>query len=290
MLKIKYLDKYSSSGLSDFIQKSILLFEKRYSVFLTIHAMSGRWYNRSGSYLFSERTYHRAGYCRKNRYTCKSYNRHCMKDCAAGVEQECLKTGMPFLHSCWKGVKELIVPFMLDRNPELIFYIGPFQGEKPPEQMKKEWEKLPSMPEEKIAEMILDVQIMGFAFYARLTEKEHRDISQISNRREAIREYILRNGCGTISLKDLAKHLGLSPSRTSHLCVLLLGVPFQDLVTNIRMKKAEILLTKTDEPIKEISSKCGFSDIFYFSKMFRRFYGLPPGAMRKNRRKNTVIP
>ena len=151
--------------------------------------------------------------------------------------------------------------------------------------MKKEWEKLPSMPEEKIAEMILDALTMGFAFYARLTEKEHRDISQISNRREAIREYILRYGCGTISLKGLAKHLCLSPSRTSHLCVFLLGVPFQDLVTNVRMKKAEFLLERTDEPIKEIAMKTGFSDIYYFSRMFRKFYGIPPGAMRKNSRK-----
>ena len=285
MLKTKYFTKNYSSGIPDFINRSIEAFEKRYSVYVTIHALSGRWYNRSGSYLFTGRISHRAEYCRKNRYTRKGFDRLCMRHCAAGVEQECLKNGAPFLHSCWKGVTELIVPFMLDHDPELIFYIGPFQGEKPPELMKKEWEKLPPVPEDRIAEMILDAQIMGLAFYARISEEEHRDISRISNRREAIREYILRHSCGRISLEDLAKHLGLSPSRTSHLCVLLLGVPFQDLVTNVRMKKAEFLLERTDEPIKEIAMKTGFSDIYYFSRMFRKFYGIPPGAMRKNSRK-----
>lgn len=286
MLKTKYFNKNFTCGIPEFINRNLEAFEKRYSVYVTIHALSGRWYGHSGSYLFPTRVAHRAEYCRKDRYVRKGFNRLCLKHCAAGVEQECLKNGDPFLQSCWKGVKELIVPFVLDRNPELVFYIGPFQGEKPPELMKKEWKKLPSLPEERIAEMILDIQIMAFAFYARLSEEDHRDHSRISKRREAIREYILSHSCGSISLEGLAKHLGLSPSRTSHLCVSLLGVSFQEQVTNMRMKKAEFLLTKTDEPIKEIASKCGFSDIFYFSRMFRKFYGIPPKKYRNRFQKS----
>ena len=99
MLKTKYFTKNFSFGIPDFINRSIEAFEKRYSVYVTIHALSGRWYSHSGSYLFPTRVAHRAEYCRKNRYSRKGYNRHCMRDCAAGVEQECLKNGTPFLHS-----------------------------------------------------------------------------------------------------------------------------------------------------------------------------------------------
>ena len=72
----------------------------------------------------------------------------------------------------------------------------------------------------------------------------------------------------------------------------LLGVSFQEQVLNVRMKKAEFLLKETDEPIKEIAAKSGFSNVFYFSRMFRRFFGTPPGKLRrgaesaKERRKN----
>ena len=58
------------------------------------------------------------------------------------------------------------------------------------------------------------------------------------------------------------------------------------------MKKAEFLLKETDEPIKEIAAKSGFSNVFYFSRMFRRFFGTTPGKLRrgaesaKERRKN----
>lgn len=286
MLKIKYFDKNLSSGLSDFIQKSIALFEKRHSVFITIHAMSGRWYDANGSYLFPGWVNHRAEYCRKLRYEQKENNRQCMKHCAAGIEHECLKHGKPFCHACWKGVKELIVPFLWNGDLELVFYAGPFQGGEPPEFMRKDWEKLPQMPEEeKLKEMILELQMAAYSFYARFSEGNLRRDFPVPKRSEEIREYILQHACGDISLESLAKHLGLSPSRTSHLCVLLLGVTFQDQVTNVRMKKAEFLLETTDEPIKEIAMKTGFSDIYYFSRMFRNFFGIPPGAMRKNSRK-----
>lgn len=280
MLKIKYFDKYSAPELADFLKWSIVSFESRHAVFLTIHTVSGRWHGRDGAYLFPQWMTHRADYCRFRRYTCRKYDKACLHDCAAGVEQESLRTGQPFQHFCWKGVTELVVPFSWDGNPELIFYIGPFRGSEPPEEFRADWATLPEFPEEKQETLIGECRLLGMAFYARLLQENCME-NHFSNRREIIREYILRHGCGEIALCDLAAHLGVSVSRASHLCMSLLGVSFQEQVLNVRMKKAEFLLKETDEPIKEIAAKSGFSNVFYFSRMFHRFFGTTPGKLRR---------
>ena len=51
------------------------------------------------------------------------------------------------------------------------------------------------------------------------------------------------------------------------------------------LEKAEQLLKETNKSITEIAQLTGFSDVFYFSKIFHRKKGCPPGEYRK-----TYIP
>lgn len=285
MERIEYFDKYIAPDLPDFVKQGLELFRSRHGLFLTIHAMSSRWYMPDGSFLFSNCMAHHADYCMRKRYGNRKYNKLCLHDCAARVEQVSLRSGEPFLHHCWKGVTELIVPFVWDGVLELIFYVGPFRGPEVPakEEFRTEWSALPEFPGEKRNRLIQECLLLGTAFYARLMQ-ENRKESHASGRKEMIREYILRYGCGGITLSDLAAHLGVSVSRASHLCVELLGVPFQELVLNVRMKKAQFLLRETEEPMKEIAVKAGFSNVYYFSRMFRRFFGETPGRFRSSGR------
>lgn len=53
--------------------------------------------------------------------------------------------------------------------------------------------------------------------------------------------------------------------------------PFH-LLTDLRMKKAsEMLLEK--RPIKEIASSVGYSDIYQFSRAYKRYFGYPPSTI-----------
>lgn len=283
MLKIEYFDKKSTMDISGQIDWSIAAFEKKYNVFLTIHAMNGFWYKRDLSYLFPKWRYHRAAYCQNERYSRKRYDSFCLRECAAGVEKESLRSGEPFIHCCWKGVKELVVPFLWNDVLELIFYIGPFRGSEPPDEMRKAWELLPEFPSEACDDIIHEIRLLGSSFYS-LRLLENRTVkNSVPNRGELIREYILRHSNGDISLEGLAKYLGVSPSRASHLCTAYLGVSFQEQVTNIRLKNAESLLKETNEPIKEIAARAGFANVYYFSRMFRKFFGYPPGTLRRKK-------
>ena len=49
----------------------------------------------------------------------------------------------------------------------------------------------------------------------------------------------------------------------------------------LRLRRAEQLLTETDLPIAEIAQRAGFSDVFYFSKVFHREKGCTPRDYRR---------
>lgn len=51
-----------------------------------------------------------------------------------------------------------------------------------------------------------------------------------------------------------------------------------------RLSAAAQRLLASDEPIDEIAIACGFPDRFYFTRMFSRKMGLPPGAYRSRGR------
>ena len=53
----------------------------------------------------------------------------------------------------------------------------------------------------------------------------------------------------------------------------------------LRIRRAKQLLKETNKPITEIAQLTGFSDVFYFSKVFRAAQGCPPGEYRR-----TYIP
>ena len=55
-----------------------------------------------------------------------------------------------------------------------------------------------------------------------------------------------------------------------------------DYLLHVRLAKAGELLLKTSIPVSEIASDCGFNDSNYFSRQFRKTYGLSPRDYRKN--------
>ena len=48
----------------------------------------------------------------------------------------------------------------------------------------------------------------------------------------------------------------------------------------LRMAEAEELLIGTDLPVGQIAERCGFNDIYYFSRAFKQHYGQTPTGFR----------
>jgi AraC family transcriptional regulator of arabinose operon len=79
----------------------------------------------------------------------------------------------------------------------------------------------------------------------------------------------------------LARAVGLSPSRLSHLFQREVGMSLPAFREHIRMERAALLLDGSEERIAAIAASCGYDDPFYFCNRFRRAKGMSPSAWRK---------
>jgi AraC-like DNA-binding protein len=59
------------------------------------------------------------------------------------------------------------------------------------------------------------------------------------------------------------------------------GIPLTSFLIRERLNYSKKLLHTSELTIEEISEKCGFNSIYYFSKLFREREGVPPGCARK---------
>ena len=48
------------------------------------------------------------------------------------------------------------------------------------------------------------------------------------------------------------------------------------------MQAAKQLLLNPYSNISEVAALCGFEDMHYFTRVFKKFYGMPPGEFRNN--------
>lgn len=83
----------------------------------------------------------------------------------------------------------------------------------------------------------------------------------------------------------LADLIGLSP-RTLHRSLKEHGTSYQMILDKVRLKKAKVLLEKSDSSIREIAEQLGFSGANNFIRTFKRLSGSTPGAYRR-KTKNT---
>ncbi|SCB17937.1 helix-turn-helix transcriptional regulator [Rhizobium hainanense] len=84
-----------------------------------------------------------------------------------------------------------------------------------------------------------------------------------------------------LPVDELAKVSGLSRAHFSRVFAESEGVPPAEFVLQQRMQRAAKLLTKAAFiPVKEVAIMSGFDDANYFSKVFRRIYGINPTEFR----------
>lgn len=83
-----------------------------------------------------------------------------------------------------------------------------------------------------------------------------------------------------LTVGEMAHRANLSPSRFNVVFRDHFGMsPYQYLL-HLRIQHAKELLATTNLSNQEIADYCGFSDIFHFSKSFKRCTGMPPSRFR----------
>ena len=106
---------------------------------------------------------------------------------------------------------------------------------------------------------------------------------QLDPRVLAAMETIASSLAQPLTVADLARRAGLSPSRFAHLFTEQAGLSPMRYLERQRMRLAEQLLDLTPRTITEIARTVGFEDPLYFSSRFRAYAGMAPSAYRKRR-------
>lgn len=96
---------------------------------------------------------------------------------------------------------------------------------------------------------------------------------------ELLREHL----DGSISLVEVARQCGLSPSHFAHAFKRTFGLPPHRWLIEHRLRLAKELLLATNLPIVEIAHSSGFSDQTAFHRAFKRQTKMSANAWRRNR-------
>lgn len=91
--------------------------------------------------------------------------------------------------------------------------------------------------------------------------------------------YITDRYAEVISIGDVAETVGLNQVYFGVLFRKETGVTFRDYINTIRLNQAEVMLRLGKLNVTEVAQKCGFSDVFYFSRLFKKQKGVPPSSM-----------
>ncbi len=108
----------------------------------------------------------------------------------------------------------------------------------------------------------------------------------------AIKSFILsRIDNPALCLDDVAAHQDISSSYVRKLFAAE-GARFTAFVLETRLQKVLQMLADPDSrgrPISVIALKCGFNDISYFNRVFRKRYGCTPSDLRYGRVPDTRL-
>lgn len=93
--------------------------------------------------------------------------------------------------------------------------------------------------------------------------------------------FLHENYTSTITLNTLAQHFYISKQWLIRCFKQETEKTPIEYLNCIRIRQAQKLLTQTEQPIGEISVKCGFDNVYYFSNVFKKRVGVSPKEYRK---------
>ncbi|MGN0335542.1 MAG: AraC family transcriptional regulator [Lachnospiraceae bacterium] len=109
----------------------------------------------------------------------------------------------------------------------------------------------------------------------------HAKESKSLEKLKVVLTYIRENYSHPITIEEIAGECFYSKSYFMKFFKESMGTGFIQFLNDYRLNVASRLLMETDESILEIAEKTGFDNLSYFTRLFKRRYGVTPGQYRK---------
>lgn len=97
---------------------------------------------------------------------------------------------------------------------------------------------------------------------------------------ERAKDYIRTNLCSRLSTSDMARALDCSPGHLGVVFRKTYGETPMNYILRTRVGVARALLRETRLSISQVATEVGFSSLNYFSRVFKRHFGMTPSAYR----------
>ncbi|NOU63992.1 helix-turn-helix domain-containing protein [Paenibacillus sp. LMG 31461] len=168
-----------------------------------------------------------------------------------------------------KEGKDVNLPF------PLISHIGePEELHSLYNELTFEWLKKNKGHEMKARALLL--MILHYYFKALYYKDNNENIDKRIQR--SIR-YILSNLQNQIEVEVLASIAGLTTAYFGTLFKKYMGASVKEYINRMKINNAENILLSGEFTVQEAAYKCGFEDIYYFSKVFKKIKGFPPSRI-----------
>jgi AraC-like DNA-binding protein len=96
------------------------------------------------------------------------------------------------------------------------------------------------------------------------------------------KDYIMANYANHISVEGIANMLGIDRRYLCRIFFKSTGDTPQNFIVNYRLEKAALLLSNYSYSVSEAARSTGYDDIYNFSKMFKKKYGVPPSRYQRS--------
>ena len=108
-------------------------------------------------------------------------------------------------------------------------------------------------------------------------DKSNKNIDRIKD----IVKYIETNYDKPISIAEIAGVTGFSESHFMKFFKTIMGTSFVDYLNDYRLSMASRMLVSSDDKIIDIAAHCGYDNLSYFNRIFKKKYGITPSAYRR---------
>lgn len=96
-----------------------------------------------------------------------------------------------------------------------------------------------------------------------------------------LENYIEQHYSKKISIEEISEVFSISTPTVYRKFSEYFGISPKNYINNVRLMHAAVFLETSENTVGEICDMVGFSDAFYFSKLFKKKYGISPSEYRK---------
>ena len=235
---------------------------------------------------------HSEGYCH---YLHRS--RKCLDACMQSdmdAFRHVRDSGEPYVYKCPFGLFEAIAPVVINEEVRAYLIIGPVAEPgkecdntliRCAQKMTPEWSE--DTLRAKLAGMVRHTEPEVCALsdtltvYAAYFENSTQLLPNEKTIGQMVKSYVVQNLSKKITLSELSLHTHCSTVTLTEHFKREYGITIMQYLLKKRMQLAEQLLTDNVFSVTDISIKCGFSDVEYFSRCFKQTHGVPPSEWRQ---------